>query len=52
MLVDIKSLEFRITKPWNEYALKNPWASFIPEFAEDNKGQKFMKPQEEVLFTG
>lgn len=35
-----ESLDFRVDK---EYAKKNPWASFVPEFAKDSTGQEFVR---------
>jgi hypothetical protein len=39
----IGQLEFSVTPEWDEFAKDNPWAAFIPEYAVDERGQKYMR---------
>ncbi len=38
-----EQLEFKVNDEWGQFARENSWASFIPEFAEDAGGNKFMR---------
>jgi len=38
-----EQLEFKVNGEWEKFAEENSWASFIPEFAVDSNGQKFMR---------
>jgi|SRR3989344_6231996 len=39
----IEHLEFSVNEEWKKFQEKNPWVSFIPEFAKDVDGQEYMK---------
>jgi len=39
-----KKLEFAVNEEWATCKKQNTWLAFVPEFAEDSKGQKFMRP--------
>lgn len=36
-------LEFSVNEDWKKFVEENSWLSFIPEFATDSEGNKFMK---------
>ncbi len=36
-------LEFKLTPEWERFTKESPWAVFIQELAEDDKGQRFMR---------
>ena len=42
-MMSIKDLEFKVNESWKKLANENSWISFIPEFAKDSNGQKYMR---------
>ena len=41
--MSIKNLEFKVNESWQKVADETSWKAFIPEFAEDSNGQKYMR---------
>ena len=41
--MSIKDLEFKVSESWKKVANENSWKAFIPEFAKDSNGQKYMR---------
>lgn len=38
-----EKLEFKVNEYWAKLAKKFPWAAFIPELAQDSKGQEYLR---------
>ncbi len=36
-------LEFKVNDEWEKFSKENSWAVFIPEFAKDEQGNRFMR---------
>ena|SRR3989338_2836391 len=39
-----ETLEFSVNEKWAACKKENPWLAFVPAFAEDSTGQKYMRP--------
>lgn len=39
----IETLQFSIPSNWTQFARDSPWAAFVPETAQDESGQKYMR---------
>jgi hypothetical protein len=39
----VEDLTFQTTKEWEALLKRNPWRTFVPEFARDASGQGFMR---------
>lgn len=39
----LKELDFKVNEEWKKCAVEEGWRRFIPEFAEDSKGNKYMR---------
>ncbi|MEK6885162.1 MAG: hypothetical protein AABY22_36360 [Nanoarchaeota archaeon] len=37
------NLEFLVNDEWLQFKKENPWLTFVPEFTEDEEGNKFMR---------
>lgn len=47
----LESLEFKVRDDWKKVAEENPWLAFVPELAQDETGQEFMrKPGNSIVY--
>lgn len=44
-----EQLDFKVNAAWKEFAGRNPWAAFIPEFAKDSSGQRYMRGRDRTI---